>query len=119
MLPPRYHTLVSKYGQLAPLAVVDLSPRSTLVDVRCGDRVEAVSLRLEQTVGDLKKHVRALLQLPASRIRLFFISREMSSVVGPEELRCSSRALHSYSIRDGDEILVEPKVSGCCSSSHL
>ncbi|XP_056296523.1 tubulin-specific chaperone cofactor E-like protein isoform X2 [Pseudoliparis swirei] len=117
--PERYHTLVSKYGQLAPLAVVDLRPRSTLVDVRCGDRVEAVSLRLAQTVGDLRKRIRALLQLPASRIRLFFISREMSSVVGPEELKSSRRALHSYSIRDGDEILVEPKVTGCCGASDL
>ncbi|XP_042354833.1 tubulin-specific chaperone cofactor E-like protein [Plectropomus leopardus] len=118
-LPMRYHILVSKYGQLAPLAEVDLSPRSTMVDVRWGDRVEAVSLRLEQTVGDLKKHLRALLQLPTNGIRLFYINREMCSVVGPEELKCGSRALHSYSIRDGDEILVVPRVKSRCSSSDL
>ncbi|XP_068457010.1 tubulin-specific chaperone cofactor E-like protein [Clinocottus analis] len=116
-LSERYHVLVSKYGPLAPLAEVDLSPRSTMVDVRWGDRVEAVSLQLEQTVGDLKKRLRALLQLPSSGIRLFYINREMSSVVGPEELKCGSRALHSYSIRDGDEILVVPKVKSRCSSS--
>ncbi|XP_026184445.1 tubulin-specific chaperone cofactor E-like protein isoform X2 [Mastacembelus armatus] len=118
-LPERYHILVSKYGQLAPLAEVDLRPRCTMVDVRCGDRVEAVSLRLEQTVGDLKKQLRALLQLPTNGIRLFYIDREMSSVFGPEELKCGSRALHSYSIRDGDEILVVPKVKNRCSSSDL
>ncbi|XP_028450986.1 tubulin-specific chaperone cofactor E-like protein isoform X1 [Perca flavescens] len=118
-LPERYHILVSKYGQLAPLVEVDLSPRSTMVDIRWGDRVEAVSLSLEQTVGDLKKHLRALLQLPTNGIRLFYIDREMCSVLGPEELKCSSRALHSYRIRDGDEIEVVPKVKSRCSSSDL
>ncbi|XP_041863700.1 tubulin-specific chaperone cofactor E-like protein [Melanotaenia boesemani] len=116
-LPERYHILVSKYGHLAPLAEVDLSPRCTLVDVRWGDRVEAVSLSLEQTVGELKKHLKALLQLPTNGIRLFYIDREMCSVLGPEELKCGTRALHSYSIRDGDEILVVPKVKSRCSSS--
>ncbi|KAF3705846.1 Tubulin-specific chaperone cofactor E-like protein Leucine-rich repeat-containing protein 35 [Channa argus] len=118
-LPQRYHILVSKYGQLAPLAEVDLSPRSTMVDVRWGERVEAVRLSLEQTVDDLKKHLRALLQLPTSGMRLFYINREMCSVFGPEELKCGCRALHSYSIRDGDEILVVPKVKSRCSSSNL
>ncbi|CAG5871110.1 unnamed protein product [Menidia menidia] len=118
-LPQRYHALVSKYGKLAPLAEVDLSPRCTVVDVRWGERVEAVSLRLEQTVGELKKHLKALLQLPSKGIRLFYINREMCSVFGPEELKCSFRALHSYSIRDGDEILVMPKVKSRCSSSGI
>ncbi|XP_031163991.1 tubulin-specific chaperone cofactor E-like protein isoform X1 [Sander lucioperca] len=118
-LPERYHILVSKYGQLAPLVEVDLSPRSIMVDIRWGDRVEAVSLRLEQTVGDLKKHLRALLQLPTNGIRLFYSDREMCSVLGPEELKCSSRALHSYRIRDGDEIEVVPKVKSRYSSSDL
>ncbi|XP_028277323.1 tubulin-specific chaperone cofactor E-like protein isoform X2 [Parambassis ranga] len=117
--PERYHILVSKYGQLAPLAEIDLTPRGTTVDVRWGDRVEAVSLRLEQTVGDLKKQLRALLHLPTNGIRLFYINREMCSVLGPEELKCGCRALHSYSIRDGDEILVVPKVKSRCSSSDL
>ncbi|XP_033498039.1 tubulin-specific chaperone cofactor E-like protein isoform X2 [Epinephelus lanceolatus] len=118
-LPERYHILVSKYGELAPLAEVDLSPRSTMVDIRWGDRVEAVSLRLEQTVGDLKKLLRTLLQLPTNGIRLFYINREMCSVLGPEELKFASRALHSYSIRDGDEILVVPRVKSRCSSSEV
>nr|XP_020510378.1 tubulin-specific chaperone cofactor E-like protein [Labrus bergylta]XP_020510380.1 tubulin-specific chaperone cofactor E-like protein [Labrus bergylta] len=116
-LPERYHILVSKYGHLAPLAEVDLSPRSTLVDVRYGDRVEAIGLSLEQTVGDLKKHLKTLLQLPTNGIRLFYITREMSQVLGPEELKCGTRALHSYRIQDGDEILVVLKVKSRCSSS--
>ncbi|XP_069565786.1 tubulin-specific chaperone cofactor E-like protein isoform X1 [Brachyistius frenatus] len=118
-LPERYHILVSKYGQLAPLAEVDLSPRCTVVDVRWGERVEAVSLHLEQTVGDLKKHLKSVLQLPTNGIRLFYINRDMCSVLGPEELKCGCRALHSYRIRDGDEILVVPKAKSRCSSSDL
>ncbi|XP_077448976.1 tubulin-specific chaperone cofactor E-like protein [Stigmatopora argus] len=117
--PHRYSELVSKYGQLAPLADVDLSPRCTTVEVRWGDRVESVSLGLEQTVAGLKKQLRVRLQLPSNGIRLFYINREMCSVVGPEELKCGSRALHSYRIRDGDEILIMPKVKSRCSSSHL
>ncbi|MEQ2191544.1 hypothetical protein XENOCAPTIV_030216, partial [Xenoophorus captivus] len=115
----QYHVLVSKYGHLAPLAEVDLSPRCTVVDVRCGDRVEPVTLRLEQTVGDLKKQLKALLHLPTNGIRLFHVDKEMSSMFGPEELKCSFRALHSYSIQDGDEILVVPKVKNRCSSSDF
>ncbi|KAF6726201.1 Tubulin-specific chaperone cofactor E-like protein [Oryzias melastigma] len=105
-LSDRYHILVSKYGQLAPLAEVDLRPRCTTVNVRCGDRVETVDLRLEQTVGDLTKQLRALLQLQTNGIRMIYVSQEMSSVFGPEELKGNSRALHSYNIQDGDEILI-------------
>ncbi|CAN9501281.1 unnamed protein product [Ophioblennius macclurei] len=116
-LPERYHILVAKYGHLEPLAEVDLSPRCATVNVRFGEREEALSLRLEQTVGDLKKQIRTLLQLPTNGVRLFYIDREMCSVLGPEELKCGTRALHSYSMRDGDEILVVQKVKSRCSSS--
>lgn len=116
--PERYRILVSKYGHLAPLAEVDLRPRLTMVVVRWGDRVETVSLRLEQTVGDLKKHLKGLLQLP-NGMRLFYIDREMCSIFGPEELKCGTRALHSYGIRDGDEILVVLRDKSRCSSSGL
>lgn len=115
----RYHTLTSKYGPLAPLADVDLRPRLTTVDVRWGERVERVGLHLEQTVGELKKQLKARLQVPACAVRLFYINREMSSVLGPEELKVGCRALHSYGIRDGDEILLVPKAKNRCSSAPL
>lgn len=110
---------MSKYGRLAPLAEVDLRPRSTLVNVRCGERTEAVSLRLQLSVAELRKQLDGLLQLPHNGTRLFHLDREMCSVLGPQELKCGSRALHSYGIRDGDEILVVPKVKARCSSSGL
>ncbi|XP_068187635.1 tubulin-specific chaperone cofactor E-like protein [Antennarius striatus] len=118
-LPQRYHTLVSKYGHLEPLADIDLTPHIPMVNVRFGERVEVVSLRLDQTVSDLKKKLKALLQLPNKGVRLFYINQEDCSVFGPEELKFSSRALHSYGIQDGDEILVVPKDKSRCSSSNF
>ncbi|KAF3840634.1 hypothetical protein F7725_006496 [Dissostichus mawsoni] len=84
-----------------------------------GEKVEAMSLHLEQTVAELRKHIRALLQLPHHGIRLFYINREMCSVFGPEELKCGTRALHSYRIQDGDEILVVPKVKSRSSTPQV
>ncbi|CAL8268149.1 unnamed protein product [Merluccius merluccius] len=116
-LPPRYHVLVSKYGELEPLAEVDLTPHYPVVEVRYGDRVEAVVLRPEQTVGGLKKRLRALVQLPPSGMRLFHVVREHCSVSVSVEMKYPLRALHSYGIRDRDEILVVPKVKARRSSS--
>ncbi|KAL6471081.1 hypothetical protein MHYP_G00197310 [Metynnis hypsauchen] len=109
-LPHRYHSLVTKYGKLAPLAEIDLRPRChAKVEVHCEDRVEQVSIRLDQTVAELKKQLRTVVQLPTSNMRLYYIDKDMCSAFGPEEMKYSTRALHSYSIRDGDEILVVPK----------
>lgn len=109
-LVSRYHVLVSKYGTLAPLAEVE---------VRCGERVEAVSLRLQLSVAELKQQLSGLLQLPPTGTRLFHTEREPGPVPGPRELCCGSRALQSYGIRDGDQILVVPSVDARCSSSGL
>ncbi|KAL0174084.1 hypothetical protein M9458_030052, partial [Cirrhinus mrigala] len=97
----RYHCLVTKYGKLAPLAEIDLRPRChAKVDVRFEDQVE-------QTVGELKKQLRTVVQLPTSNMRLYYIDK--GTAFGPDELKYSTRALHSYSIQDGDEILVVRK----------
>lgn len=116
-LPQRYHSLVAKYGRLAPLVEVDLRPRSATVELRWEERVETLSLRLDQTVGELKKEIKALVQLPVNGMRLFYINRELLSAYGPEEMKYGARALHSYSIQDGDEILVVPKLKSRTTSS--
>ncbi|XP_030648429.1 tubulin-specific chaperone cofactor E-like protein [Chanos chanos] len=109
-LPQRYHSLVERYGRLEPLADVDLRPqRSVRVEVRCGDKVEGLKLRLEQTVAELKKQLRPVVQLPPSRMRVFYIDRQLGYARSPQELLYGSLALHSLRIRDGDEILVVPK----------
>ncbi|XP_026108169.1 tubulin-specific chaperone cofactor E-like protein [Carassius auratus] len=109
-LPQRYHTLVARYGRLAPLAEVDLRPLCHVqVEVRFEDQTEPLELRLDQTVADLKKHLRAVVQLPPKKIRVYYIDRQLGYALEPQEMKYGARALHSYSIRDGDEILVVPK----------
>ncbi|XP_037334651.2 tubulin-specific chaperone cofactor E-like protein [Pungitius pungitius] len=107
-LPYRYHSLVTKYGKLEPLAEIDLRPRDhALVEVRCEDKVEQLSVRLDQTVAELKKQLTTVVQLSTSSMRIYYIDK--CSAFGPEEMKYNTRALHSYSIQDGDEILVVPK----------
>ncbi|XP_078235767.1 tubulin-specific chaperone cofactor E-like protein isoform X4 [Pogona vitticeps] len=104
----RYHELVTKYGKLEKLAVVDLRPQSSAkVEVHFKDQVEEMSIRLDQTVAELKKQLKSLVQLPTSGMLVTYLDHE--APFGPEEMKYNSRALHSYGIRDGDKIYVEPK----------
>ncbi|XP_038937344.1 tubulin-specific chaperone cofactor E-like protein isoform X2 [Rattus norvegicus] len=103
-----YHELITKYGKLEPLAEVDLRPQSSAkVEVHFNDQVEEVSIRLDQTVAELKRQLKTLVQLPTSSMLLYYFDHE--APFGPEEMKYSSRALHSFGIRDGDKIFVESK----------
>lgn len=101
---------MTKYGKLEPLAEVDLRPQfHANVEVHCEEKVEQVSIRLDQTVADLKKRLKTVVHLSTNNMRIYYIDKDMHSPFGPEEMKYNTRALHSYSIRDGDEILVVPK----------
>lgn len=101
---------MTKYGKLEPLAEIDLRPQfHANVLVHCEDKVEQVSIRLDQTVAELKKQLRTVVRLSTNSMRLYYIDKDMHCAFGPEEMKYSTRALHSYSIRDGDELLVVPK----------
>uniref|UniRef100_K7G0A4 Tubulin folding cofactor E like n=1 Tax=Pelodiscus sinensis TaxID=13735 RepID=K7G0A4_PELSI len=107
-VPYRYHELVTKYGKLEPLAVVDLRPRSSAkVEVHFKDKVEEISIRLDQTVAELKKQLKTVVHLSTSNMLLYYFDHE--APFGPEEMKYNSRALHSYGIQDGDKFFVEPK----------
>ncbi|KAF6720801.1 Tubulin-specific chaperone cofactor E-like protein [Oryzias melastigma] len=107
-LPYRYHSLVTKYGKLEPLAEIDLKPRCRAqVEVHCEEKVEHLSIRLDQTVAELRKQLTTVVQLSTNSMRLYYINK--GSAFGPEEMKYNARVLHSYSIQDGDEILVVPK----------
>ncbi|XP_042331031.1 tubulin-specific chaperone cofactor E-like protein isoform X2 [Sceloporus undulatus] len=106
--PFRYHKLVTKYGKLEKLAVVDLRPQSSAkVEVHFKDQVEEMTIRLDQTVAELKKQLKGLVQLPTSSMLVTHLDHE--APFGPEEMKYNSRALHSYGIRDGDKIYVDSK----------
>lgn len=107
-LPCRYHCLVTKYGKLEPLAEIDLRPRChAQVEVHCEEKVEQLNIRLDQTVAELKKQLTTVVQLSTNNMRIYYIDK--GSAFGPEEMKYNTRALHSYSIQDGDEILIVPK----------
>ncbi|XP_077396845.1 tubulin folding cofactor E-like a isoform X2 [Festucalex cinctus] len=107
-LPHRYHCLVNKYGKLEPLAEIDLRPRChAQVEVHCEEKVEQLNIRLDQTVAELKKQLTSVVQLSTNSMRLYYIDK--NTAFGPDELKYNTRALHSYNIQDGDQILVVPK----------
>uniref|UniRef100_A0A8C5SJV7 Tubulin-specific chaperone cofactor E-like protein n=1 Tax=Laticauda laticaudata TaxID=8630 RepID=A0A8C5SJV7_LATLA len=106
--PFRYQELVTKYGKLEKLAVVDLTPQSSAkVEVHFKDQVKEMNIRLDQTVAELKKELKTVVQLPISSMLVTYFDNE--DPFGPEELKYNSRALHSYGIRDGDKIYVDSK----------
>ncbi|KAM3830489.1 tubulin-specific chaperone cofactor E-like protein [Vipera latastei] len=106
--PSRYHELVTKYGKLEKLAVVDLKPQSRVkVEVHFKNQVREMNIRLDQTVAEFKKELKTVVQLPISSMLVTYFDNE--DPFGPEELKYNSRALHSYGIRDGDKIYVDSK----------
>lgn len=87
---------------------MDLRPQSSAkVEVHFSGQVEEMSIRLDQTVAELKRQLKALVRLPTSSMLLYHFDHE--APFGPEEMKHSSRALHSFGIRDGDKIYVESK----------
>ncbi|XP_037534359.1 tubulin-specific chaperone cofactor E-like protein [Nematolebias whitei] len=66
-LPYRYHSLVTKYGKLEPLAEIDLRPRcQAQVEVHCEGKVEQETVRCSACCDaalSQKEQVRAQLQL--------------------------------------------------------
>lgn len=66
-----------------------------------------LNIRLDQTVAELKKQLTTVVQLSTNNMRIYYIDK--GSAFGPEEMKYNTRALHSYSIQDGDEILIVPK----------
>ncbi|KAI5089322.1 tubulin-specific chaperone cofactor E-like protein, partial [Silurus meridionalis] len=109
-LPQRFHNLVACYGHLEPLANMYLRSRSSVqIQLRFGESIKQLELQLKQTVADLKKQLMHVVHLPVKNMRVFFIAREKGFILEPQELKYGSRALHFYSIQDGDEILVVSK----------
>ncbi|XP_072281587.1 tubulin-specific chaperone cofactor E-like protein isoform X2 [Pyxicephalus adspersus] len=108
-VPLRYQELVTKYGKLEPLAEVDLRPQDhASVDIHYEEKIQTISVRLDKTVAEFKKQLKTLVQLSTNNMRLFYLAHE--APFGPEEMKFSTRALHSYNVQDGDKFYVEPKV---------
>lgn len=105
----RYQELVTKYGKLEPLAEIDLRPQDhATVDIHYEEKVQTISVRLDQTVPEFKKQLKTLVQLSTNNMRIYYLDHE--APFGPEEIKSSTRALHSYNVSDGDKFYIEPKI---------
>jgi tubulin-specific chaperone cofactor E-like protein len=109
--PKRFAELEAKYGLLTPLAQVDLgAPVLVSVSLTAPSFTKRpYKVNVKQSVAQLKKSLAPITGLSPSKCRLFYADSVMTGVLGLEELKYPSRALHSYAIVDGDEIIVQEK----------
>lgn len=108
--PDRYNELVQVHGKLDPLVNIDLTPESKVsVIIICGDKYEQHVLDVYQTVSEFKQKFEHFSGIPAHRMRVFYVDQQVSSVIGPEEMRFPNKRLYSYNIVKGDQIIVDSK----------
>lgn len=122
------------HGRVDPLAEVDLSPPryadvqvifndlsedqlendqlcyETLVN-QCKD-IRSFKVDLNKSVRNFKGQLGPLFDISPSNIRIFYIDREMTELLGVlhiEELRFAQKKLYTYNVQDGDEFFIESK----------
>ncbi|XP_067631013.1 tubulin-specific chaperone cofactor E-like protein [Eurosta solidaginis] len=107
--PKRYDELVAKHGKLDPLVNINLKPEKRLkVFITFKDKTEERLLDVYFTVGDLKMRLEKLIDLPANKMRLFYVDQDYKEL-GPELMKYPNKRLYSYNIQAGDEIIVDEK----------
>lgn len=62
-----------------------------------------------RTVVDLKNRLERLVNIPAAKMRLFYVDQDFRDIQGPEEMRYPHKQLYSYNISTGDEIIIDQK----------
>lgn len=62
-----------------------------------------------RTVVDLKSRLERLINIPAAKMKLFYVDQDLRDTHGPEEMKYMHKQLYSYNIRDGDEIIIDQK----------
>ncbi|KFB47185.1 AGAP011141-PA-like protein [Anopheles sinensis] len=65
--------------------------------------------RPRRTVSDLKSRLERIFDVPAARMRLYYVDQDLRDL-GLEEMKYPHKVLYSYNIRSGDEIIIERKV---------
>ncbi|XP_038065672.1 tubulin-specific chaperone cofactor E-like protein isoform X2 [Patiria miniata] len=108
--PKRYHELIETYGNLNPLANVDLRPKTHVKClVRFEDTSQEVNISVKQTVGQFKQTLQDFVGLPPSQFRLWYCDQEMMRGCGATLLRYPGKLLYSLRIQDGDEFVIDRK----------
>uniref|UniRef100_A0A182N2A2 Ubiquitin-like domain-containing protein n=1 Tax=Anopheles dirus TaxID=7168 RepID=A0A182N2A2_9DIPT len=109
--PRRYYELIEVHGQLDPLVNIDLRPeRKVKVRFTFEDKAIERTVDVNRTVSDLKSRLERLFDVPAARMRLFYVDQDFRDLQGLEEMKYPHKVLYSYNIRSGDEIIIERKV---------
>lgn len=108
--PERYAELITIHGKLDPLVKIDLRPEKRVkVTFTYGDTSEIRPVDVYRTVVDLKSRLERLTNIPATKMRLFYVDQDLRDTHGPEEMKYMHKQLYSYNIRDGDEIIIDQK----------
>lgn len=107
--PNIYTTLIKKHGNLQPLRDINLSPKKEVSLEFCYDgierRTEIHKVNIEQTTKQFKTWIgRTLLNIPRSKLRLFYVDVEMAPIYGSVEMKLGTRSLYMYNMKDGDHI---------------
>ncbi|XP_053670890.1 tubulin-specific chaperone cofactor E-like protein [Anopheles nili] len=109
--PRRYYELIGVHGQLDPLVNIDLRPeRKVKVRFTFEDKAIERTVDVNRTVSDLKSRLERIFDVPAARMRLFYVDQDFRDLQGLEEMKYPHKVLYSYNIRSGDEIIIERKV---------
>lgn len=58
---------------------------------------------------DLKARLERITNIPASKMRLFYVDQDLRDNHGPEEMKYMHKQIYSYNIRNGDEIIIDLK----------
>ncbi|CAD7015255.1 unnamed protein product [Ceratitis capitata] len=107
--PKRYDELVTKHGKLDPLVNINLKPEKRLkVFITYKEKTETRLLDVYCTVGDLKTRLEKLIDLPANKMRLYYVDQDFKEF-GPELMKYPNKRLYSYNIQAGDEIIIDEK----------
>ncbi|XP_022086058.1 tubulin-specific chaperone cofactor E-like protein isoform X2 [Acanthaster planci] len=108
--PARYHELVATYGNLNPLADVDLRPKTHVhCLVRFEDKCQEWDIPVKQTCGQLKQSLQEFAGLPTSKFRVWYLNRAYTEGCGPTLLQYPGRLLYALRIQDGDEFIIDRK----------
>lgn len=62
-----------------------------------------------RTVVDLKNRLERLVNIPAAKMRLYYVDQDLRDIQGPEEMKYPHKQLYSYNISTGDEIIIDLK----------
>ncbi|XP_076037456.1 tubulin folding cofactor E like protein mlt [Oratosquilla oratoria] len=110
--PTRYHELIAKHGELDPLVEISLRPeKEVTVTIRHGENSIQRTINVYQKVLDLKKSLEPLVELPASKMRLFYVDMGVDTGIAyaPEEIKINSKQLYTINVHSGDAFIVDEK----------